>query len=49
VAFDTDGPAAVISQAKVLDMVTADRVPVLGSHLPFPGHGHVLKLGTAFT
>jgi hypothetical protein len=23
--------------------------PVLGSHLPFPGHGHVLKSGTAFT
>jgi glyoxylase-like metal-dependent hydrolase (beta-lactamase superfamily II) len=48
VAFDTDGPTAVTSRAKVLDMVTADRIPVLGSHLPFPGHGHVLKSGSAY-
>lgn len=48
VAFDTDGATAIASRARVLDIVTADRIPVLGSHLPFPGHGHVVKDGSAY-
>ncbi len=42
-SFDTDGAAAAASRARVLDMVARDRIGVLGSHLPFPGHGYVLR------
>lgn len=47
-ALDTDKLAAATSRARVLDMVTADRIPVIGSHLPFPGHGHVLRKADGF-
>lgn len=47
-SFDTDGPTAAKSRRRVLDMVATDRIPVLGSHLPFPGHGHVLRAGGTY-
>lgn len=42
-AFDTDRSLAVESRKKVFDMMATDRTPVVGAHLPFPGHGYVLK------
>ena len=42
-SFDTDGATAAASRARVLDMVASDRIGVLGSHLPFPGHGYVRR------
>lgn len=45
--FDADGDAAARSRARIFDMTATDHIPVLGSHLPFPGHGHVTRAGGA--
>lgn len=41
IAFDADGNLAAATRRRVLDMVATDRVAVAGTHLPFPGIGHV--------
>lgn len=46
--FDTDGEAAARSRARIFDMTAADAIPVLGSHLPFPGYGHVTRSAGGF-
>ena len=37
VVFDVDPPNAAKSRRRVFDMVTAERIPVMGMHLGFPG------------
>ncbi|MDX2148306.1 MAG: MBL fold metallo-hydrolase [Planctomycetota bacterium] len=44
VAFDTDPAAAARTRRQVLDTAASDRLFVSGSHLPFPGIGHVRRL-----
>ena len=41
VKFDMDKGAAAASRRKVLGMLAADRVPMVGYHMPFPGLGYV--------
>jgi glyoxylase-like metal-dependent hydrolase (beta-lactamase superfamily II) len=41
VRFDMDKAAAAASRKKVLSMVAADRIPLIGYHMPFPGVGYV--------
>jgi hypothetical protein len=41
-------PRAAKTRAKYLDMVAADKLAVMGAHLPFPGHGYVTKAGAAY-
>ncbi|WP_068115504.1 MBL fold metallo-hydrolase [Tropicimonas marinistellae] len=41
VRFDMDKAAAAASRRKILGMLAADRVPVVGYHLPFPAAGFV--------
>ncbi len=48
ITFDTDAAAAAATRRKVLAMVAADKIAVAGSHLPFPGVGHVEARGDAF-
>jgi glyoxylase-like metal-dependent hydrolase (beta-lactamase superfamily II) len=48
IAFDTDAAAAAATRARILDMVATDRIAILGSHLPFPGHGYVVRDGQAY-
>jgi glyoxylase-like metal-dependent hydrolase (beta-lactamase superfamily II) len=48
IAFDVDQAAAAVTRKKLFDMVSADRTPVVGMHLPFPGHGYVSKNGDAY-
>ncbi len=43
IAFDTDRALAVETRKKLFDMTATDRIPVVGMHLPFPGHGYVIK------
>lgn len=45
---DTDGDLTVTSRRKILDMAASDRIAVLGYHFPFPGVGHVRRVGEAF-
>ena len=48
IAFDTDPVMAATSRKRALDMASADRVQIAGAHLPFPGLGHVARIGSAY-
>ena len=41
VRFDMDKAAAAASRRKVLGMLAADKVPMIGYHMPFPAVGYV--------
>lgn len=45
IVFDTDMALAEKTRRRMLDRVSADRLAVLGSHLDFPGLGHVARDG----
>jgi len=45
---DTDGPLAVATRRRLLDMAATDRIPVLAYHFPFPGVGHVMAEGDSY-
>jgi len=47
--FDMDGDQAVKTRMRLLDMVAADRMAVLGYHFPFPGVGHVMREGDTYS
>lgn len=41
VRFDMDKAAAAATRRRILGMLAADRVPLIGYHMPFPGIGYV--------
>jgi len=45
VRFDADKAAAAAARKKILGMVAADRIPLVGYHMPFPGMGFVETRG----
>ncbi|MDA7948472.1 MAG: MBL fold metallo-hydrolase [Hyphomicrobiaceae bacterium] len=47
-AFDMDADKAVTARKKILDMVSADKIPAAGYHMPFPAVGHVAKRGDGY-
>ena len=46
--FDMDADKAVPARKKILDMVSADKIPAAGYHMPFPAVGHVAKKGDGY-
>ncbi|MEM9229338.1 MAG: MBL fold metallo-hydrolase [Pseudomonadota bacterium] len=46
--FDRDKAAATASRRKYLDMAVADRLPIIGYHLPFPAVGYVDRRDDGF-
>lgn len=48
IVFDTDSALAAETRRRVLDMASADRLLVAGTHLPFPGFGHVERKDDAY-
>jgi glyoxylase-like metal-dependent hydrolase (beta-lactamase superfamily II) len=46
--FDMDGPQAVTTRRKLLDMVSADKMQVAFYHAPFPATGYIAKDGKGF-
>lgn len=48
VRFDMDKAGAAASRRKVLGMLAADRVPMVGYHMPFPAMGYVAARGDGF-
>ncbi len=48
IAFDADGAQAAATRKAIFDMVSADRIAVAATHLPFPGVGHVEKTDGAY-
>ncbi len=47
-AFDTDPKQAANSRVKMLDMLAANKVPILAYHYSWPGVGHVVKTAEGF-
>ncbi|HEX2135455.1 MAG TPA: MBL fold metallo-hydrolase [Microvirga sp.] len=47
-AFDSDGGDAIKSRLRVLDMLAANRMPLIAYHFPFPGIGNVSKAGDGY-
>lgn len=45
VRFDIQKAEAAAARKKVLGMVAADRIPLIGYHMPFPGMGYVETRG----
>lgn len=48
VSFDSDKAMATASRRKVLGMLAADRLPMIGYHMPFPAAGYVEPRGGGF-
>lgn len=48
IVFDTDGTLGAKTRRRVLDMAVTDRLLVSGSHMPFPGFGHVTQRDDAY-
>jgi glyoxylase-like metal-dependent hydrolase (beta-lactamase superfamily II) len=48
VRFDMDKAAATASRRNVLGMLAADKVPMIGYHMPFPAAGYVETRGDGF-
>lgn len=47
-AFDSDPDQAARTRVRFLDMVSNDRLEMLSYHFPWPGNGHVLKVGEGY-
>ncbi|MGC2025522.1 MAG: MBL fold metallo-hydrolase, partial [Bradyrhizobium sp.] len=45
---DTDPKQAANSRVKMLDMLAANKIPVLAYHYPWPGVGHIAKTAEGF-
>ncbi len=48
VRFDMDKAAAAATRRKVLGMIAADRIPMIGYHMPFPGMGYLETRDSGF-
>ncbi len=48
VRFDMDKAGAATARREILGMAAADRIPILGYHLPFPAMGFVEARGEGF-
>ena len=47
-SFDTDPDIAAKTRADLLALAAGDRLRVIGYHFPFPGIGHVERMGAGF-
>ena len=47
-AFDTDPKQSANTRVRILDMLAANRIPLVAYHFPWPGVGHVAKHGDGF-
>ncbi|MGB7241456.1 MAG: MBL fold metallo-hydrolase [Sulfitobacter sp.] len=48
VKFDMDKEAAAATRGKMLDMLTADKLPFVGYHMPWPAVGYVKKKDSGY-
>jgi glyoxylase-like metal-dependent hydrolase (beta-lactamase superfamily II) len=47
-SYDTDPKQAANTRVKLLDMLAANKIPVMSYHFAWPGYGHVIKAGEGF-
>jgi glyoxylase-like metal-dependent hydrolase (beta-lactamase superfamily II) len=45
---DYDSDRAVATRKRLLDRLAGERIPLVGFHLPWPGHGMVERKDTAY-
>ena len=45
---DHDKAAAVATRRRIFDMVSNEKLAVIGYHMPFPALGYVEKMGTSY-
>lgn len=48
VGFDYDKPQGAATRRRVMDMVSNEKLAVVGYHMPFPALGYVEKVGTSY-
>jgi hypothetical protein len=48
IASDTSRPQAAATRKAVFERAAAEKTLVAGSHLPFPGLGHIRKSGDGY-
>ena len=48
VTFDTDPKQASATRVRTLDMLSADKIPALIFHMPWPGIGNIVKDGSGY-
>jgi glyoxylase-like metal-dependent hydrolase (beta-lactamase superfamily II) len=48
VGFDADKAAGAATRRRIFDMVSNEKLAVIGSHMPFPALGYVEKVGTSY-
>lgn len=48
IAFDLEPAAAIATRRKVMDMAATDKLMIAGTHIAFPGVGHVAKAGIGY-
>jgi glyoxylase-like metal-dependent hydrolase (beta-lactamase superfamily II) len=48
IAFDLEPAQAIATRKKVMDMAATDRLLIAGTHIGFPGVGHVAKAGSGY-
>jgi glyoxylase-like metal-dependent hydrolase (beta-lactamase superfamily II) len=47
-SYDTDPKQAANTRVKMLEMLAANKIPVMSYHFAWPGYGHVAKAGEGF-
>lgn len=47
-SYDSDPKMAAATRVKMLDMLAANKIPVMSYHFAWPGYGHVVKAGDGF-
>src|SRR3954462_3193593 len=47
-AYDTDPKQAASTRVKMLDMIAANKIPVMSYHFAWPGYGHIAKTTEGF-
>jgi glyoxylase-like metal-dependent hydrolase (beta-lactamase superfamily II) len=47
-SYDTDPAQAAESRVKMLDMIAANKIPVMSYHFAWPGFGHIAKPAEGF-
>ena len=47
-AYDTNPSQSAQTRYRVLDMIAAERMPLIAYHFPWPGIGHIAKRGEGF-
>jgi hypothetical protein len=48
IAYDLEPPKAIATRKRVMDMAATDKLMIAGTHIGFPGVGHVAKASSGY-